>query len=258
MELLCSYFDRLRASVQLQYDVFISYRVQSDAPLARRLFDALSLVEKASEDYSGEKRRLRIYLDQVRLVDGHRWDLGFLEGLSNSLVVMPIVSTGALRSMLGASETVVDNVLLEWLMTLELHERGAVKAVLPLLVGENAESDFFASATAAFQGIDSLPTIEPKAVLSKAADMLQDLTEDSSLHGAQKVVRQNSMSVDCHVRGIVAAICLFQGVKTHRETDDLKEILERATEATRHANWNQRAADVRKSFHTHSGQTDSL
>eukprot|EP01043_Picozoa_sp_COSAG02_P007593 COSAG02_NODE_230_length_28060_cov_5.226816_8_plen_1993_part_00 len=258
MELLRSYFDRLESVVQLQYDVFISYRVQSDAPLARRLFDALSSVEKPSEDCSGDKRRLRIYLDQARLIDGQRWDKGFLEGLSNSLVVMPIVSTGALRSMLGASETVVDNVLLEWLMTLELHERGAVKAVLPLLVGENAESDFFASATAAFQGIDSLPTIEPKAVLSKAADMLQDLTEDSSLHGAQKVVQQNSMSVECHVRGIVAAICLFQGVKTHRDADDLKEILERATEATRHANWNQRAADVRKSLHTYSGQTDSL
>jgi hypothetical protein len=125
--------------------------VASDRQLARQLYDALS---SASIDETGQ--RMRVYLDQTRLEDGQRWDSGFMEGLANSWVFCPIVSVGSAAPMaqLGEREDWTDNVLLEWAAALELHQRGTVKAVLPLLVGER---DFFTDAHAAFGGVQARP-----------------------------------------------------------------------------------------------------
>jgi hypothetical protein len=48
---------------------------------------------------------------------------------------------------LGRQEDWSDYMLVEWAAALELHQRGRVKAVLPLLVGE---TDFWSEAHAAF------------------------------------------------------------------------------------------------------------
>eukprot|EP01051_Picozoa_sp_SAG22_P000978 SAG22_NODE_33_length_27588_cov_104.174652_9_plen_128_part_00 len=74
--------------------VFISYRTRSDRQLARQLYDELSKLELGE---TGQK--LRVYLDQTRLEDGQRWDSGFMEGLANSWVVVPIVSVGSIGPM---------------------------------------------------------------------------------------------------------------------------------------------------------------
>ena len=74
--------------------VFISYRVASDRQLARRLYDLLIHINL--ED-TGQK--LRVYLDQTRLEDGQRWDSGFMEGLANASVFVPIVSVGSVGPM---------------------------------------------------------------------------------------------------------------------------------------------------------------
>ena len=55
---------------------------------------------------------------------------------------------------LGQQEDWSDYMLIEWAAALELHQRGRVKAVLPLLVGE---TDFWSEAHAAFGGIQALP-----------------------------------------------------------------------------------------------------
>eukprot|EP01051_Picozoa_sp_SAG22_P006452 SAG22_NODE_423_length_10665_cov_7.110543_5_plen_57_part_00 len=54
--------------------------------------------------------------------------------------------------------------LLEWTAALELHQRGRVKAVLPLLVGE---SDFLADAHTAFGAMQALPTKPPAATVGR-------------------------------------------------------------------------------------------
>ena len=56
---------------------------------------------------------------------------------------------------LGQQEDWSDYMLIEWAAALELHQRGRVKAVLPLLVGE---TDFWSEAHADFGGVQALPT----------------------------------------------------------------------------------------------------
>ena len=57
------------------------------------------------------------------------------ERLAKSWVFVPIVSVGSVRPMTQLSDESdwCDNVLLEWTAALELHQRGRVKSVLPLL-----------------------------------------------------------------------------------------------------------------------------
>merc|ERR1712185_750298 len=117
--------------------VMISYRSRSDRQLARRLY--------------------------ARLADGQRWDEGFMTGLANSWVVVPIVSVGALEPMLDlVAGSDVDYMLVEWVAALELQRRGTVKAVLPLLVGEQ---DFYAEAHHAFGGVQALPAVVPEKTM---------------------------------------------------------------------------------------------
>ena len=68
--------------------------------------------------------------------------------------------------------------LLEWTAALELHQRGRVKAILPVLVGE---SDFFSDAHAAFGGIQALPTNPSAATMEKVFVHLCETTGDDSL-----------------------------------------------------------------------------
>ena len=87
--------------------------------LGPRLHDILSGV---TLDETGQK--MRVYLDQTRLEeDGQRWDSGFMTGLAQSWVFVPIVSVGSVAPMVGLSEGEdwVDNVLLEFTSALELY-----------------------------------------------------------------------------------------------------------------------------------------
>jgi hypothetical protein len=207
MRLLTNYFTKLDAMVNKMTHVFISYRVASDRQLARRLYDTLSSI---SIDEEGQ--RLRVYLDQTRLEDGQRWDSGFMEGLANSWVFVPIVSVGSVGPMaqLGELEDWTDNVLLEWAAALELHQRGRVKAVLPLLMGK---SDFFADAQAAFGGLQALPTRGSAATMENVVTHLGETTGDASLDGLRELVRQVTGHPEPGIQGVVASMLKFQGVK---------------------------------------------
>ena len=210
MRLLAAYFSKLDAMVNKSSHVFISYRVASDRQLARRLYDLLS--DMTLED-TGQK--LRVYLDQTRLEDGQRWDSGFMEGLAHSLVFVPIVSVGSVGPMgqLGGGEggeDWTDNVLLEWTAALELHQRGQVKAVLPLLVGE---SDFFADAHEAFGGIQTLPTNPSAATMENVVMHLKETTGDDSLVQLRELLQQVSGQPEPTVQALMSALLRFQGVK---------------------------------------------
>ena len=67
--ILSEYFEAVEADVNSSYHVFISYRVASEKAFAKQLHDAL--VQRTLEA-SGQ--RIRVFLDQVCLKDGERWD----------------------------------------------------------------------------------------------------------------------------------------------------------------------------------------
>ena len=193
--------------------MFISYRVASDRQLARRVCDLLT---DMTLDDTGQK--LRVYLDQTRLEDGQRWDSGFMEGLANSWVFVPIVSVGSVGPMCqlgggggeGGGEDWTDNVLLEWTAALELHQRGRVKAVLPLLVGD---SDFFADAHTAFGGIQALPVKASAATMEKVVMHLGETTGDDSVVQLRELLRQVSGQAEPTIQAVISALLRFQGVK---------------------------------------------
>jgi serine/threonine protein kinase len=70
------------------YSAFISYRVASEAPLARILFDELN------HSVTPGGHRVTVYWDAHRLVKGEDWEAGFAAGLLHSVCFLPLLSFG--------------------------------------------------------------------------------------------------------------------------------------------------------------------
>jgi hypothetical protein len=106
---------------------------------------------------------------------------------------------------LGRQEDWSDYMLIEWAAALELHQRGRVKAVLPLLVGE---TDFWSEAHAAFGGIhvQSLPTQVSTATMDKVVMHLEQTTGDESLSKLRELLQQVGGNPKPTVQGLVACI----------------------------------------------------
>eukprot|EP00292_Cryptomonas_paramecium_P002656 CAMPEP_0113679356 /NCGR_PEP_ID=MMETSP0038_2-20120614/10580_1 /TAXON_ID=2898 /ORGANISM="Cryptomonas paramecium" /LENGTH=2825 /DNA_ID=CAMNT_0000597341 /DNA_START=49 /DNA_END=8526 /DNA_ORIENTATION=- /assembly_acc=CAM_ASM_000170 len=149
------------------YSVFISYRVASDAPIARLLFDDLN------HSVTPGGHRVTVFWDSHRLVKGEDWKDGFSTGLCNSLCVFPLLSYGSTaplaalppgfgiyrscdtlngweeepvgrRRLTGGPDDPEDNFLKEMLMSGALLERsqnrgenegGMLQMILPILIG---------------------------------------------------------------------------------------------------------------------------
>jgi hypothetical protein len=111
---------------------------------------------------------------------------------------------------LGQQEDWSDYMLIEWAAALELHQRGRVKAVLPLLVGE---TDFWSEAHAAFGGIQALPAQTSAATMEKVVAHLGQTTGDDSLSKLRELLQQVGGNPEPTVQGLVACILKFQGVK---------------------------------------------
>ena len=152
------------------YSAFISYRVASEAPLARLLFDELN------HSLTPAGHRVTVFWDAQRLVRGQEWEDGFASGLLRSLCVLPLLSYGATaplahisgsrlakavsdgweerpvgrQRLRGLSYDPEDNLLKEFLIALTLMERtrvaasdsartdseqGLLQAIYPILVG---------------------------------------------------------------------------------------------------------------------------
>ena len=119
--------------------VFLSYRAASDQKLVEQLYNRLLAL------------KLRVWWDVKCLKPGQPWEDGFADGLFASSVFVPVLSKAALASFarLEAGSR-CDNVLLEHLLALEQWERGKIRAIFPLFVGEAQDgttglSNFFAT-----------------------------------------------------------------------------------------------------------------
>ena len=71
-----------------------------------------------------------------------------MDGLCASWICVPVVSAGSIGPMLElngideAADTRPDNVLLEWAAAIELHSRGTIKAIMPIIVGDESGQPF--------------------------------------------------------------------------------------------------------------------
>ena len=80
------------------YSAFISYRVASEMPLARLLFDDLN------HTVTPGGHRVTVFWDAHRLVKGEDWEESFALALLNSLCVFPLLSFGATAPMASLPE----------------------------------------------------------------------------------------------------------------------------------------------------------
>ena len=116
------------------FDVFISYRVNSDSDIALALYDQLTDL------------KLKVWLDKKKhcIPPGVDWEQQFMKGLSDSQIFIPIMSRNAINCENNSYQNFTllkeaskcDNVLLEYRLAIELHRRGMLSKIYPVLVGD--------------------------------------------------------------------------------------------------------------------------
>ena len=128
-----------------KWDVFLSYRVDSDLRHATELYEALT------------ERGLHVWWDRKCLRPGQNWEEGFCSGLVSSRYLVCLMSRGAIEHPTMDSSNFekltvgsrCDNVLLEWRLGLELKERGMIEGIFPVMIGDmgpdGSYSDYFKS-----------------------------------------------------------------------------------------------------------------
>jgi serine/threonine protein kinase len=105
---------------EAEYDMFISYRVDSDLHHAEKVYDILT------------SHGLKVWFDKKSLLPGMNWEEGFSDGLVKSRSMLPIISRNSLNNSSNPRSNVTlldedspcDNVLVEYELALELKERG--------------------------------------------------------------------------------------------------------------------------------------
>ncbi len=231
------------------FHVMISYRVNTDADLARAIHDRLHFkalnAKKKLDFYAAAKypsvfNRARdtkqswinIFLDKVCLQTGKDWaDQGFILALLQSLSVIPILSwsdssnggssTGSVGQLAQHdANSPIDNVLLELVLAKELHSSWQTIskklnrsdfAVFPCMhIVPVYVQDFFSK-------LSLLSEDFPVATLKKAAEVLR-----SAGHPTSAFFMQQS------VKSIVSYFTKLQGIK-HYELGNADSAIEQVT-----------------------------
>jgi hypothetical protein len=132
------------------FDVFLSYRVDSDYKMAESLYNMLTA------------KGVKVWWDKKCLKDGVDWEKGFCEGIVNSRAFVPLISASAIeeRFMDLVPTSWCDNVLLEHRISLELQERNLIEFIFPV---------FISLPVIAEDGTESYPKYYPnKSICSSA------------------------------------------------------------------------------------------
>ena len=112
---------------EAEYDVFLSYRVNSD-------FNHCELIHGMLKE-----KGLRVWWDKKCLQPGVDWEEGFCEGLIKSRAFVPLWSRGGLRNFESLTESSrCDNVLLEYRLAAELNSFNLIKFVFPIMIGDSS------------------------------------------------------------------------------------------------------------------------
>ena len=116
-----------------------------------------------------------MFLDNKRLKNGRRFDDDFCRSLLSSLMVVPLISAGALERMARHDPAAPDYVLLEWVLALEAFSAPSsrVERIFPVLFGEpDPVRGGFGNL---FEGdaLDRLPEVVPTETLAQAGAQLE-------------------------------------------------------------------------------------
>eukprot|EP00040_Diaphanoeca_grandis_P013574 m.68693 g.68693 ORF g.68693 m.68693 type:complete len:1221 (-) comp23982_c0_seq1:202-3864(-) len=112
------------------FHVFISYRVATEAALAREVVHVLNDLTVESDMF------VVSYLDQKDIHSGSNWEESFLNGLNRSCMFVPLISAAGIQPIENVSmfDDKADNLLLEYETALRLHSKKQI-GIYPLLVG---------------------------------------------------------------------------------------------------------------------------
>ena len=112
---------------EAEYDVFLSYRVNSDLHHCELMYEMLT------------QKGLRVWWDKKCLRVGVDWEEGFCEGLIKSKAFVALLSRAGLQNFEGLTESSsCDNVLLEYRFALELQSFNLLEAVFPVMIGDSS------------------------------------------------------------------------------------------------------------------------
>lgn len=133
------------------------------------MFDRLTLFTVDSTH-----RSIVTFLDNHRLQMGRQIQGDLVRAIMNTHIVLPVVSSDALMRMKDHDPTVVDNVLLEWIIALNCykHVDCIINKILPVLFGTRTEGvvgSLFNERT-----VDSLPDYQPTATMELAFSLLSE------------------------------------------------------------------------------------
>ena len=172
---------RLLSEAAAEWDVFLSYRNDSDSGTAQLLYRLL------------KAKGLRVNLDSECLAAGLDWEVGFCDGLVKSRCFVPIQSRAAIESRFAAlnEASYCDNVLLEHRLAVELQRRGLLERVFPVLLGDATAGGFAKyvfTRTASQSPVDQVETKlrehldrqglgEPLETRPNVAQVLQSITK---------------------------------------------------------------------------------
>ena len=116
---------------EAEYDVFLSYRVNSDLRHCELLYNLLT------------ERGLKVWWDKKCLQPGVNWEDGFCEGLMKSKSFVALVSKAGMKNdnihtqnfEFLTESSQCDNILLEYRLALELRAFDFLEAVFPVMIG---------------------------------------------------------------------------------------------------------------------------
>ena len=188
-----------------KFDVFLSYRVDSDSDHAAMFYRALTA------------QGMKVWLDKECLKPGDPWEEGFCNGLINSATFVCLVSRGAINHAEKprqcftklAADSMCDNVLLEWNMALELRQRDMLDSIYPVLIGDknlagSSYGDYFSA------GCHPRPL--PEVVVTAVSDKLQEHLDNQGLGAVY--------TEQATVKQIVDSIFKYQGGLLKGDFDD--------------------------------------
>jgi len=179
-----------------QQQVFLGYRVASDADLVERLHDKL------------KAEGVNVWWDKRCLPAGQPWEQGFADGLNSSTIFVPVLSKAALAPCAKlTAASACDNVVFEHQLALELYLRGDLRAIFPVLVGEVEHNPTLGDIHGDFFKDGGMPACEGDVVVAAVEGKLVE-----HLGRLGKGVPMLPAS-DRTVKATLAAITRNQGVK---------------------------------------------
>ena len=184
------------------YDVFFSYRQgKSDSSIVEMLCDCMSC-----ESVGENGRSIEVFWDRIRLQVGRMFDEDFMNAMFKSLGVTPILSLDALGRMVMIEDgSEMDNVLLEWVLALEiLHIKGPdAFFILPIMFGKigNKPGDAPIGNLFSEKLIERLPEVKPHAVIDRVREFL-----------TKRNLQPSNKLEDRTVKGIVQELSKSMGI----------------------------------------------